>query len=104
LRVFVGFALLYFAGAADGGSWDVAWSDLAIGFAGLPAAMVAVGIFARHFAGAPVHFTGVVGHIANVIVIVALVANPHTAGGAALFYGASMLIAAWRGQDRKSVV
>jgi hypothetical protein len=31
-------------------------------------------------------------------VIVALVANPYTAGGVALFYGATLLIAAWRGQ------
>jgi hypothetical protein len=34
----------------------------------------------------------------NCAVIVALVVNPYTAGGALLFYGATMLVAAWRGQ------
>jgi hypothetical protein len=34
----------------------------------------------------------------NCVLIVALVANPYTAGGALLFYGAMMLVAAARGQ------
>jgi hypothetical protein len=35
----------------------------------------------------------------NCAVIVALVVNPYTGGGALLFYGATMLVAAWRGQS-----
>jgi len=31
-------------------------------------------------------------------VIVALIANDYTGGGATIFYGTTMLIAAWRGQ------
>jgi hypothetical protein len=98
LRAIAGLALLYLAGAAEGGPWDVASSDLVVGFVALPAAMVAVGLIARHWAGEPVHFTGPLGHAASAVVIVVLVVNPYTAGGAALFYGFSMLVAAWRGQ------
>jgi hypothetical protein len=32
-------------------------------------------------------------------VIVALLANPYTAGAAALFYAAALLVGAWRGQS-----
>jgi hypothetical protein len=34
----------------------------------------------------------------NLVVIVVLVSNPYTGGGAMLFYGAALLVAAWRGQ------
>jgi hypothetical protein len=34
----------------------------------------------------------------NLVVIVVLVSNPYTGGGATLFYGAALLVAAWRGQ------
>jgi hypothetical protein len=45
-----------------------------------------------------VRFTGSAGTTANCVLIVALAVNPYTAGGAALFYGATLLVAAWRGQ------
>jgi hypothetical protein len=60
--------------------------------------MVAVGLIARNYATGPIHFTGVLGHAVNAVVIVVLLVNPYTAGGSALFYGATMLVAAWRGQ------
>ena len=34
----------------------------------------------------------------NCAVIVALLANPYTAGGAELFYGVTLIAAAWRAQ------
>jgi hypothetical protein len=97
LRVVVGLFLLYFA-ALGSGSWDVAWYEAGLGFVVLPGLMIGVGLVAKRVHGDPVHFTGLVGHLANLAIIVVLIANPYTADGAALFYGATMLIAAWRGQ------
>jgi hypothetical protein len=39
-----------------------------------------------------------VGHAVDCALIVALVVNPSTLTGAAMFYGAAMLVGAWRGQ------
>lgn len=98
LRLIAGLGLLYLAGAIDGGAWDVDWFDPLVGFVVLPALMVGLGLIARRYARSPIHFTGIVGHAVNAAVIAALLAIPYTAGGAALFYGATMLVAAWRGQ------
>jgi hypothetical protein len=97
-RVITGLALLYLAGAIEGGAWDVEWYDPIVGFVVLPGVMLVVGLLARRFAAGPVHFDGVVGHLANLAIIVIFVLNPYTAGGATLFYGATLLVAAWRGQ------
>lgn len=72
--------------------------ELALGLAALPAASVAIGLLARRYADGPLRFTGGAGIGANFAVIVVLLANPYTASGAALFYGTTQLIAAWRGQ------
>ena len=99
LRVVTGLGLLYLAVGAGGPSdWDVEWYDPAIGFVALPAIALLLGLAARRFAGRPVRFTGPLGVATNVVVIVALASNPYTGGGAALFYGATLLVAAWRGQ------
>ena len=92
-----GLGLIYLAGA-NGLSWDVEWYDPIIGLAVLPAIMLAVGLVARRHATGPLRLTGPMWTCLHCVVIVALVANPYTGGGAALFYGATMLIAAWRGQ------
>ena len=63
-----------------------------------PAATLALGLAARRYASGPVRFTGPAGTALNCAVIVALVVNPYTAGGAALFYGLTLLVAVWRGQ------
>jgi hypothetical protein len=97
VRVAGGLGLIYLAGA-NGLSWDVEWYDPIIGLAVLPAIMLTVGLVARRHATEPLHLTGPMWTCLNCVVIVALVANPYTGGGAALFYGATMLIAAWRGQ------
>jgi hypothetical protein len=97
VRIAGGLALLYLAGA-NGLSWDVQWYEPAIGLAVLPAIMLAVGLVARHRKTGPLRLTGPMWTCLNCAVIVALVVNPYTAGGALLFYGATMLVAAWRGQ------
>jgi hypothetical protein len=97
VRVAGGLGLVYLAGA-DGWSWDVEWYDLVIGLVALPAIMLAVGLAARRRATGPLRLTGPVWTCLNCAVIVALVLNPYTASGAALFYGTTMLIAAWRRQ------
>ncbi len=97
VRIAGGLGLLYLAGA-DGLSWDIHWYEPVIGLAVLPAIMLAVGLVARHHNTGPLRLTGPKWTCLNCAVIVALVINPYTAGGALLFYGATMLIAAWRGQ------
>jgi hypothetical protein len=98
-RALVGVGLLYLAGGAGGLSWTIEWYDPIIGLVALPAIMVALGLAARHhFAGESARFTGPLAICINCAVIVALVANPFTAPGALLFYGATLLVAAGRGQ------
>lgn len=97
VRVAGGLGLVYLAGA-NGLSWDVQWYEPVIGLAVLPAIMLSVVLVARRHTTGPLRLTGPTWTCLNCAVIVALVANPYTGGGAALFYGATMLIAAWRGQ------
>jgi hypothetical protein len=96
-RLVVAAGLLYLA-LFDGTSWGLEWYDVATGLAVLPAAVIAFGVVARRYASGPVRFTGSAGTTANCLLLVALAVNPYTAGGAALFYGATLLVAAWRGQ------
>jgi hypothetical protein len=90
-------ALLYLA-FFDGASWGLEWYDAAVGLGVLPAAMIGFGLGARRYASGPVRFTGSAGTTANCLLLIALGVNPYTAGGAALFYGATLLVAAWRAQ------
>jgi hypothetical protein len=96
-RLLAAAGLLYLA-LFDGTRWGLEWYDAAVGLGVLPAAMIAFGLAARRYASGPVRFTGSPGTTINCLVIVALAVNPYTAGGAALFYGATLLVAAWRGQ------
>jgi hypothetical protein len=98
LRVIVALGLVYLAGGADGLPWSVDWYDPLLGLVALPALTVLLGLAARRYASRPLRFTGPLGHALNCAVIVALVANPYTGGAAALFYAATLLVAAWRGQ------
>jgi len=81
LRVVAGLGLLYLAGAVEGGSWDVSWFDPLVGFIALPCAMAALGLIARRYAGGPIHFTGVLGHAVNAVVIVLLLGGWCFSGG-----------------------
>ena len=98
VRVVIGVGLLYLAGGAGGLSWDVLWYDPVVGFVALPTVAVGLGLAARRYSDGPVRLTGGLGIALNLAVIAALVSNPYTGGGATLFYGATLLVAAWRGQ------
>jgi hypothetical protein len=108
-RVIVALGLLYLALTNGGGLvyltlpngwlfWGLAWYEAVLGLIVLPGVMVGAGAAARHFVGRPVHLTGPLGLAINTAVIVALLANRYTAGGAELFYGVTLLVAAWFGQ------
>jgi hypothetical protein len=96
-RLLVAAGLLYLA-FFDGASWGLEWYDVAVGLGVLPAAMTAFGLGARRYASGPVRFTGSADTTANCLILIALAVNPYTAGGAALFYGTTLLVAAWRAQ------
>jgi hypothetical protein len=96
-RLVVAAGLLYLA-FFDGTSWGLEWYDAAVGLGVLPAAVIAFSLVARRYASGPVRFTGSAGTTANCLLLVALAVNPYTAGGAALFYGVTLLVAAWRAQ------
>ena len=96
-RVIVGIGLLYLA-LADGRSWGLTLRETVLGLVGFPAVMVALGLAARRFAGRPVQFMGPLGLAVNTGVIVALFVTDYTADAAALFYGITMFVAAWRAQ------
>ncbi len=88
-RLAVGVALLvaaYFAG--------MRWQDAALGVIGFPALVLVLLAF-RGRAPAPLRLLGTTGHALNcgTIVLAFVVSAP----AAFLFYGASMLFAAWRG-------
>jgi hypothetical protein len=102
-RVLVGLFALYLAlidgpPFANGFEWSLTWYDAALGLLFLPGAAIVFGLLAGRYRSAPVQLTGPLPMALNCVLIVALVANPYTAGGALLFYGAMMLIAAARGQ------
>src|ERR671918_945776 len=98
-RVLAGFALLYLA-LSDGGrlSWDLRWYEVALGLGVLPAVLLGVGLAASRFGSGPVRFTGPLALAVNAALGVALFANEYTAGGAALFVGTTLVVAAWRAQ------
>jgi hypothetical protein len=96
-RVLVGLGLLYLA-LADGASWGLAWHEPLLGLVAFPAVMLVFGLGARLFANGPARFDGPVGIAANTAVIAALVLFDYTASAAALFYGTTLLVAAWRAQ------
>jgi hypothetical protein len=102
IRLPVGLFLLYIGFVdgpplADGFEWGLRWYDVVVGAVALPAIMLGLGLVARRYAPEGIRFMGVTGTLLNGAVLVAL-ANPYTGGGAALFYGAMILIAATRGQ------
>jgi hypothetical protein len=97
-RVVVALGLLLLAGWDGGLSWQIEWYDPLVGLVALLAITVSAGLLAGRYSAGPIRLTGPLAICINCLVIVALVANPNTAGGALLFYGVTLLVAAWRGQ------
>ena len=69
-----------------------------LGLVVFPLVAVAVVLLASRHRHGPLRFTGPAGITANLAVVVVLFAVSYTAGAAALFYGASLLVAAVWGQ------
>jgi hypothetical protein len=97
-RIVTALVLLYIVGGSTIASWSIDLHDAVIGLVALPALMTGLGLIARRYTDGPIRFTGPLGIGLNLAVIVALIANDVTGPGATLFYGATILIAAWRGQ------
>lgn len=98
-RILTALALFFIAGGATFSSWAIDLDEVLIGLVALPAVVVALGLVAQRFAPGPIRLTGPLGIALNLVVIVALIANDATGPeGALIFYGATMLIAAFRGQ------
>lgn len=95
-RLLVAAAVLYLA-LFDWTAWGLTWYDGALAL-GLVAASLLAGLLAHRYSNGPLRFTGSAGIALNCAFIVALVANRYTAGGAELFYGTTLIIAAWRAQ------
>jgi hypothetical protein len=79
-------------------TWDLRWYEVALGLGVLPALMLGIGLAARSLASRPVRFTGPLSLAVNVALGVALFATEYTAGGAALFVGTTLVVAAWLAQ------
>lgn len=75
---------------------DPSWADAVVGLVVFPHVVIGMLALRARFAERPLRATGPLGHLANAAVFVPLFAHPATAGGAFLFYGASMLVAAAR--------
>lgn len=71
--------------------------ELVLALVVFPAVTVVFGLLVRRYSRGPLRFTGLAGIVANFGVIAVLFAVPYTAGAAALFYGVTLLVAAWRG-------
>lgn len=92
-RVLVGAAMLYGAFAIDG----LQPSDAVLGAVVFPGTVL-LGQWLRSRGNSePLRATGTTGHLVNNGIVIALIMIPATRDAMLLFYGASMLLAAWRG-------
>lgn len=72
------------------------WTDALVGLVVMPAAVIAVLAWRARHRPQRLEATGPVAHWLNMVLALALLFIPATAGGAFLFYGVSMLVAAFR--------
>jgi hypothetical protein len=96
-RVVVGVGLLTLALADQPEGWILGLQahELLLGLVGFPGVMIGIGLLGRRFSAQPLRFTGSIGVAVNAAVLIALFTSAYTAGAAALFYGGSLLAAAW---------
>ena len=98
-RLALGSGMLYFA-LSDAGrlDWGLQWHEALLGLAVFPAVLLmGQALRLRFFSSARLSATGPVGFCVNLAVGYALFAIPFTRDATALFYGASLLLAAVRG-------
>jgi hypothetical protein len=96
-RLFVGAVLILLA-VLHGSPWGATWYEIVLGLGVFPFVILAFVLTAGQFTSRPFRFTGRAGTVINCAVIIVLLVNPLTAGAAELFYGVTLVIAAWRGQ------
>ena len=78
-----------------------------LGLVAFPGVVLVVLALRSHFSPAPLGATGPVGHAVNAAIIVGLFVlpfPPYVRDATALFYGASIVVAAWRGYAGCEVV
>lgn len=75
-----------------------AWYQLIGGLVALPALIVVLAVVVDHYRSRPLRLTGPLATCINCAVIIALSTNHVTGPPVELFYGATLLAAAWRGQ------
>jgi hypothetical protein len=75
---------------------DPRWQDAPLGLVVLPAIVMAIALIRSRWSPQPLRAIGPVGQALNLAVVAPLFVFEPTAGGAFLFYGASMLVAALR--------
>jgi simple sugar transport system ATP-binding protein len=88
--------LVGIAGVSGNGQREL--YEVALGLVALPALMLGLGLAASRFGNGPVRFTGPIALAVNAALGVALFATQYTAGGAALFVGTTLIVAAWLAQ------
>jgi hypothetical protein len=98
-RAAAGLLLVYFALLGGDFSWNLDRRDVALGLVVFPTVMLAVGLAAGRYAAGALRYTGPLAIVVNCLVIVLLLVNPYTGGGAELFYGLSLLVAGYRRQS-----
>jgi hypothetical protein len=96
-RLVAAAGLLYLA-LFTGTSWALSWYEALLGLLVFPGAMLALALAARRRPDDPLNFTRSAGTALNCAVVIGLVSNSYTGPAAELFYGATLLVAAWRGQ------
>jgi hypothetical protein len=101
LRVLAGLVIIYlaFAGEDLKPAWGLDVYEALLGLVVFPTVMIAIVLAARRRSDAPLRWTGPVAQAANLVVIGALVVIDDTRAAAALYYGASLLVAAWQAQS-----
>ena len=98
LRALFGLGLVYLAFADPGKplALGIEWWEIVLGLLAFPAAMLLIGLAATRYAHGPLRLTGPVPLLINTAALVALLSVPETRDAAFLFYGVSLLVAAWR--------
>ena len=96
-RIAVAAGLLWLALGDDRG---LTWGAALLRLVAYPAALLLAQVLRSRFSPAPLRATGPVGHAVNAAIVAGLLLvpfPPDVRDGAALFYGASLAVAAWRG-------
>lgn len=74
------------------------WYEPVLGLVALPLLTVLFAVIAGHYRTSPLRLTGPLATGVNCLVIVGLASDHITGPTVELFYGATLLVAAWRGQ------